>query len=324
MKKYKHYLSVISIGLASVAFACKVPVFRYALERWPADNYELVILHDGPLSDLQMKPIQGLLDSDYRSPASANFSVRLIEASGVKDKALKAAWTKHGDAGQPVLAALYPKSMQEIPDRLFATSLLKPDSAEHLADSPLRRTIARRLSSGESAVWIFVPCGDRAQDEIAFNILTHEVKANEESLELPEQEEITEEQELLEQVDIELRLDFSVVTLDRDDPEEQFFLKMLLATEPDLAELNQPMAFPVLGRGRVLYALVGKGISEPTIGLASRFIIGPCSCQVKSQNPGVDLLMTCDWDEKIGKAKLSDPLPESNTEPMLLTIPPGR
>jgi len=324
MKKYKHYLSIISIGLASVAFACKVPVFRYALERWPADNYEFVILHDRPLSDSQMKPIQRLLDSDYRSPASANFSVRMIEASEVKDKALKAAWTQHSEAGQPVLAALYPRSAQAIPDRLITTSLLEPDSADHMADSPLRRTIAQRLISGESAVWIFVPCGDQAQDKLALNILSREVKANEESLELPEQDEIEEEKELLEQVDIELRLDFSVVTLDRDDPKEQFLLKMLLASEPDLAELNQPMAFPVLGRGRVLYALVGKGISEHTIGLASRFIIGPCSCQVKNQNPGFDLLMAYDWDEKIGKAKLSDPLPADNNVPLLLTIPPGR
>ena len=35
----------------TAVFACNVPVFRYALERWPADLYELVILNDGPLDD---------------------------------------------------------------------------------------------------------------------------------------------------------------------------------------------------------------------------------------------------------------------------------
>ena len=140
----------------------------------------------------------------------------------------------------------------------------------------------------------------------------------------PVQDEIEDEQSLLEQVDIELRLDFSILTLNRDDPQEHFLLKMLLASESDLEELNQPMAFPVLGRGRVLYGLVGKGISELTIGLASRFIIGPCSCQVKNQNPGFDLLMVNDWDEKIGTNKLSDPLPETTAAPVLLSIPPGR
>jgi len=49
---------------------------------------------------------------------------------------------------------------------------------------------------------------------------------------------------------------------------KQFLLKMLLASETDLAELINPMAFPVLGRGRVLYALVGKN-SEHTIGVSN-------------------------------------------------------
>ena len=39
-------IALLTIALASVAIACQVPVFRYALERWPADNYELVVLHD--------------------------------------------------------------------------------------------------------------------------------------------------------------------------------------------------------------------------------------------------------------------------------------
>src|SRR4051794_550974 len=31
-------------------FACSVPVFRYALERWQPAKYELVVYHRGPLS----------------------------------------------------------------------------------------------------------------------------------------------------------------------------------------------------------------------------------------------------------------------------------
>jgi len=36
------FLALISIGLA-----CKVPVFRYALERWESDAYRAVILYRG-------------------------------------------------------------------------------------------------------------------------------------------------------------------------------------------------------------------------------------------------------------------------------------
>ena len=30
--------------------ACNVPVFRYALERWQSDNYELLVLHQRDLT----------------------------------------------------------------------------------------------------------------------------------------------------------------------------------------------------------------------------------------------------------------------------------
>jgi hypothetical protein len=324
MNKYLHSLPFIAVVLASVASACQVPVFRYALERWPADRYDIVVLHDGPLDAAQKQWVQQLGGSDHRSPLPANCKVDLVAADETKDPVLRSAWAEHGEAGRPVLVTLYPLSAQEVPDRLIEAGPLDAASVQHVVDSPLRQTIAKRLIGGESAVWVFVPCGDPKQDQLALETLHREVKKNEDGLELPEQEEIEEESELLDQVDIELRLDFSVVTLDRDDPKEQYLLKMLLASEPDLEQLNQPMAFPVLGRGRVLYALVGKGISGNTIGAASRFIIGPCSCQVKNQNPGFDLLMAQDWEGSIGKAKLSDPLPDASSEPVLLTIPPGR
>ena len=314
-------IALFTIVLASVAFACQVPVFRYALERWPADNYELVVLHDGPLSDAEQKTVKRLRDSDHQSPTSANAEIKLVDVKKASDRLLKSTWAEHGQAGHSVFAALYPKTAAEVPDRLISASPLGENALNNIIDSPTRQTIAKRLVSGESAVWIFVPIGDEKVDKPALETLQRVLEANQRDLELPVQDEIEEEEELLEQVDIELRLSFSTVTLKRDDPKEQFLLQMLLASEPDLQELKQPMAFPVLGRGRVLYALVGKGIAEHTITLASRFIIGPCSCQVKNQNPGFDLLMAADWDKRIGKTKLSDPLPEQPDKPVLLTIP---
>lgn len=321
MKKLITSVPLLAVLFATVAWACQVPVFRYALERWPADEYELLVLHDGSLDSSHEKTVQQLRDSQL---ASANCGVKLMDVSKSDDKMIRTLWSDHGKNGQPVLATLYPRTAQEVPDRLVSAALLDEDFAKVVIDSPIRRTIADRLVAGESAVWIFVPSGDAKQDKPALKTLTAVLRENEQSLELPEQEEIEEESELLEQVAIELKLDFSIVTLDRNDPKEKFLLQMLLASEPDLEELKEPMAFPVLGRGRVLYALVGKGIAEHTISLASRFIIGPCSCQVKNQNPGFDLLMATDWDTRIGKNKLSDPLPEPPSKPVLLTIPKGR
>jgi len=57
------------------------------------------------------------------------------------------------------------------------------------------------------------------------------------------------------------------------------------------------MAFPVFGRGRALYALVGDGINKETIGEACVFLATACTCMVKEQNPGTDLILAADWGE---------------------------
>jgi hypothetical protein len=75
---------------------------------------------------------------------------------------------------------------------------------------------------------------------------------------------------------------------------------MLLSTEPDLPFIKAPMAFPVFGRGRVLYALVGKGIKKKLIEETCNSVIGWCSCTIKEDNPGADLLFAADWEKIVG------------------------
>ncbi|WP_145418318.1 hypothetical protein [Planctomycetes bacterium K23_9] len=314
--------------LAGVLAACQVPVFRYALERWQPDHYQLLVLCDRELTETEAEQVDQLRQragrSSSSSSVSSNFDVRIVRTDQSENRFAKVTWEQHGSRNQPLLAVMYPENAQEIPDPLAGTFRLSSDAIDNVTRSPVRTEIAKRLLSGQSAVWIFVPIGDPDQDDECLATLQREVQRNQDSLELPEQEEVEGEEALLAEVDIELRLEFSIITLNRDDPKEKFLLDLLLSSEPDLADLKQPMAFPVLGRGRVLYALVGKGIAEDTIGIASRFIIGPCSCQVKNQNPGFDLLMNCNWDEEIGTAKLSEEIPSDKSPPVKLSIPPGK
>ena len=46
---------ILLLFLASWATACQVPVFRYALERWVSDKYEILVINDGPLSDINQR-----------------------------------------------------------------------------------------------------------------------------------------------------------------------------------------------------------------------------------------------------------------------------
>ena len=309
---------------ASVALACNVPVFRYALERWPADPYELVVLHEGKLSAEEVAAVDMLRKTDLRSDTPANFNVRTIEISASNDRLLEDIWKKReGDSG-PLLVTLYPRNAQEVPDRIVSVHPLSSQIVQRSVDSPMRQQLAKRLLSGDSAVWVFVPCGDKDQDEAALERLKLEVKKNQQSLELPPQDELEEDDLFQPENPIELRLGFSIITVDRKDPKETFFLEMLMGSEPDLESLEEPMAFPVIGRGRVLYALVGKGIFRDTIAMASRFVVGPCSCQVKEQNPGFDLLLAVDWDEKLGGAAISEPVETPSKGPILIDIPTGK
>jgi hypothetical protein len=77
---------------------------------------------------------------------------------------------------------------------------------------------------------------------------------------------------------------------------EQALVAMLIGSEPDLAERSDPMVFPVFGRGRALLPLIGAGITAKNIHDSAAFLAGPCSCEVKEQNPGFDLLLAADWD----------------------------
>ena len=49
------------VVVAPIVLACSVPVFRYALERWPPDAYEVLILHDGPLAERDQELLEAEL-----------------------------------------------------------------------------------------------------------------------------------------------------------------------------------------------------------------------------------------------------------------------
>jgi len=98
-----------------------------------------------------------------------------------------------------------------------------------------------------------------------------------------------------------------VIKLARDDPKEQWLVRSLLAVEPDLNEFpNEPMVFGIYGRGRALPPFIGKGINYENLVECVYFLMGPCSCMIKDQNPGMDLLMCWNWDKTAEKWMATD------------------
>ena len=313
--------ALVVLTFAGAAMACQVPVFRYALERWTPDGYQLLVISDHSL-DAQQDDLIKRLSDGKSMPAGTTVGVH--DVSTTESGLVKQIWAKHGMQKQPLLAALYPDQSELSNGPIASVLPLTDDSFERIANSPVRRELVERLSRGDSAVWILLECGEPEKDRRALKTLEKQLGVEAERLKQPSPEELEIEPETLAKAKIKLLIQFSVITVSANDPEERFLVDCLLNSESDLREFREPLAFPVFGRGRVLYALVGAGISAETIQRASSFIVGPCSCQVKEQNPGFDLLLNCDWPAAVGDTFISEPIPEDSAEPRLLTIPPGR
>ena len=165
---------------------------------------------------------------------------------------------------------------------------LTPEAVKAIADSPCRHDLADSLLDGATAVWILLKNADSEANRVAEEMLNAQL-AEWEGRSPVEAEDPTQQDAP--------GLSFTTLSLQRDNPDEAFFVKMLLHTEPDLVDYDEPMAFPVFGRGRVLYALIGAGINKDTIDDACAFMGSACSCIVKDQNPGTDLLLAANWEE---------------------------
>lgn len=309
--------------VGTALYACQVPVFRYALERWNADRYTVLVVSKGSLTDSQHADFLKLKEASLS--ATAGFEAQHVDISERPTKAASAIWKEYSATtdGAPLMAVLYPERAQ-VAARVAHCSALSKENVQKLKSSPVRSKVAQKLTSGDSATWIFVASGHDEKDKAALQILRDQLKKEEDRIQLPSAEELEVSQSTLDKSKVKLRIAFSVVELRRDDAAEEFALNALLNSEEDLRDFDEPMAFPVFGRGRVLYALIGRGINAETIGIATTFITGPCSCQVKNQNPGFDLLTGMDWNDAVGDHLISEPVPESSGTPKLLQIPPGK
>lgn len=278
--------------MGATAWACSVPVFRYALEHWEADPFQAIVFHRGALTPEQQAQVQALRPAD--NPARANLSVTAVDVASEMSPELAEVWKQQPqNTTLPNLVLRFPRSSGL--DTTITAAPLSESAKLNLADSPARRQIIERFSDGQSAVWVMLDSGDAAHDDAAAKLLQDRLDYLMGVLTLPELDQLDIANGLISVGQDDLRLEFSVLRVSRNDAQERTFSAMLLGSEPDLATTSEPIVFPIFGRGRALYALVGKGIRVETIDRAATFLIGKCSCQVKEQNPGTDLLLTADW-----------------------------
>jgi len=288
------------LATAGPALACWVPVFRYALERWPIEPYQVYVFHRGPLRPEEQATVDWLAGAARAGPRDPCLMLHLVNLDADPPGAAMALWRSQASAKPPWLVVRYPPSLG-IPADVWAGPL-GPSSARTIVDSPARREIARRVLGGDSIVFLLLESGNAARDDAAHRTLTRDLARLQSTLTLPEPVDgLWNDPVYDERGAPDLRIAFSVLRVARDDPAERPFVNMLLASEADLRDFDEPVVFPVYGRGRALYALVGKGINAENLRDACEFLTGPCSCIVKGQNPGADLLIVADWDTALAE-----------------------
>jgi len=270
------------------AHGCPIPVFQYSIEYWESDPYQITIYHSGELSGQDKQAAQLLSEAADEEKNPANIVVEFVDLAAEDNN------TAQDFEELPHIEVCYPAAVRS--RQPVWKGKLTPDAVKALLDSPARRRIASLLLARKSAVWVLLESGNEDKDDAAANLLEKEIARLEKTLVLPDPAAWG----WSGSKDILAPVAFAMVRVSRKEPAEKALLQMLTQSEADLAEFEEePIVFPIYGRGLILYALVGRGINEWTIARAAQFLTSECSCQVKALNPGLDVLMSVKWNDKI-------------------------
>jgi hypothetical protein len=298
------------MGIAGSVWACDVPVYRYALEAWRPEIYHLVVLHRGEIKGGEKRLLGRLLQASAEQTGTVNLSVSTADVDRPLAPPAADLWQQDGSAPLPRMILIYPRADGR--SRAVWSGPFDGANVERLLDSPARREMFRHLTGGQSGVWILVESGKPEEDNAAARQLEELLAAVPQHLTSPA---LSQPDRWGTRDTSALRIEFSLLRISRADPAEAVLTAMLLQSEPELQSeyVEMPTAFPVFGRGRMLFAVVGDGFSLDTVLMACRVIVGPCSCEIKEMNPGIDLLISGDWDEAIdGSLTSSAALPSSD------------
>jgi hypothetical protein len=318
-------LLAVALLAVSSALACNIPVFRYALERWRPDQCEVVVFHRGGLSEDQESLLKKLVTPPSREGAYK--SVKIVRCDLQTPSPYLETWEQlQVQAAQlPYVVVRTQVSQGRIVNGWHGA--LEGENAEQLTtvfESPARTELSRRLLSGHSIVWLMIGSKEEAQTKAAKQALEDGFAALADKIQMPEGIGLPGSELHSE---VPLLLKYSVLKIDRDDAKESFLVRLFAGFHPDVFAADEPLIVPVFGRGRALEVIPASDLTPGLMEDLTIFLSGACSCQVKEQNPGFDLLLSVDWDtELFGEG--AEPPPVRTTrdreKPELLTIPPGR
>jgi hypothetical protein len=289
-------IAILLFLFASPLTACDVPVYRYALEQWRPDAYDICVVYVEPLKPED----RALVDALEALENQANVSVTLLDPHSSLSRKIDPPVPLPPGTKLPWLVVRSPAG--ERTDRDVWAGSLQAAAVKGLQNSPVRRAIAKRILAGETAVFLLLESGRKDRDEAAARSLQNDLLSLNEPVKRPGRQTVEKAAPPPSA--------YSMIRVSRNDPCEQVLVQMLLQRDIDLADQTEPVVFPVFGRGRVLPPLIGAEITRENLERIGQILTAPCSCNVKRQFPGIDLLMSVDWDGILAaQSELASPAP---------------
>lgn len=317
-------VTVLLMLVAAPVMACDTPVYRYAMYRWTPTPYEVYFFHEDFFEEKKYHPRDTQLHRALeRAAADADLpaNVALFPVNVFADQNLRGVppdvrrlWDKQVDKSLPKYMIVSPRG-----SHVFTGGLTASDIPSFVA-SPTRARINHLLAEGRAGVFVLLTGKDeqanisaaKVLDELARDVAAGNVELymgpkpnfGEPSPVHPRAKPLADPTVSAIKINADASEDspehqIGVVKLARNDPQERWLVEMLLTIESDLKDEefeDQPMIFVAYGRARALPPYIGKGITRNNLLDVLDFITSACSCTVKEQNPGVDLLTRYDWD----------------------------
>jgi hypothetical protein len=276
-------MALMVLGHVGPLAACDVPVYEYALLHWPRQDYSVYYVHAGAEApaDAEANGLLRRVAEGQEGHANLRFcalNATLAPASLTPEARYVLTATRALD--RPRHLVVSPKGRA-----IFSGRLTAQDVCDLLA-SPATDTLADMLTRGARGVLIVMTDGDDAGSQAALQVAQSVVNAAADG-----------------------QPGVGLLPVARQDPRESWLVRELLAVEPGLGDMRGPMVFGAYGRCHVTEAYLGKGINAANLTDLVRFMQGPCTCDIRAANLGVDLISNWEWEAHVpGAATLAQPL----------------
>lgn len=306
------FFCLVFLGVGRVQAEEVLPVFRYALERWPAEEYRAYYVAAEGDDMAELEEIRAWVNG-----RGANVRLEVLPQGGEKKlpeaaAALQAREGRRakrgvffgGGGGSPVYLC-WGKGADARAQRLEMEGVWE---LWGLASSSARERVAKKILGGDSAVFVVVERGNAQKLLACMEVLGKLLGQAEEQVGLGwmKREEKSGER-------VPVRVGFSEEVVSSKDPLEKLFVGQMLQMKvnagvaPSYAPPggkvgggDDPLVVVVTGRGRAVRVFSGEGISEGDVAGACSYVCGPIRQTEKRANPGEDLIFAVDWEKALG------------------------